>query len=82
MTRIEEIREIRAKIKRYEDAIEEAVINGASSATISSGGASNSYTRYSLADMRAIVVQLKRRLYGLLTMRPTPYRRTSPNFQM
>ena len=82
MTRSEEIEKLREKIRLYEAAVEEAVINGASSASISSGGASNSYTRYSLADMRAIIADLRRKLYQLIAGRLTPYRRTSPNFQI
>lgn len=77
--RLEKIKAIQKRIDECEDALFAAIKNGLSSATISSGGASQSYTRYSLRDLREYIAYLRRQLATLVT--GGTKRRTSPDFR-
>lgn len=69
---------INARIRSYRAALDQAILSGASSASISTGGNSQSYTRYSLADIRAEIASLERAKRLILNSGRS--RRTSPDF--
>lgn len=71
---------LRAYIRRCRVALMDAAASGASSASVSTGGNSQSYTRYSLADLEALIAQLERQYRYLISGR-SGGRRTSPDFR-
>ena len=78
MSRRQRIKELRERIATVRKAIAGAVASGVQSATIASAGNSQSYTRFSLADLRRELRDLERELATLL--RRGPIRRTCPDF--
>ena len=79
MTRIQRIKELKARIAAVRKAIAEAVEAGVSSATLASAGNSQSYTRLSLAELRAELRDLQRELATVVQR--GPIRRTCPDFR-
>ena len=68
---------IRRRLKVYRKALDDAVASGVSSATLSSGGSSQSYTRMSVSDLEKAIAVLERDLARLTA---GPFRRVAPNF--
>ena len=72
-------KEIEERIRVLRDALQEALASGVSSASISGAGNSQSYTRVSVADLRAEITRLERERFVVQTS--NVYRRTSPDFE-
>jgi len=71
------VRNINAQLRQLRTALKDAVAAGMQSATISSGGASQSYTRMPLADVRQTIADLERAKAELLA---GSRRGIAPNF--
>ena len=78
--RTAEIQRTKERIAAVEAAIDECVKSGAQSASLSSAGNSQSYTRLSLAELRAELARLSRKLRVLTTGSPIRRFRQYPNF--
>ena len=76
-----EIKRTRERIAAVEAAIEECVTAGVQSASLSSAGNAQSYTRLSLAELRAELARLCRKLRILLGGTPLSRYRIYPDFQ-
>ena len=74
----EKIKLLSRRIRELEDALFNAALSGAKSASISSGGAAQSYTRYSIDELQRMLTMLKRELAQAITGKSN--RRTAPNF--
>ena len=69
---------INRKIRAYRKALDEAVSSGAKSATISAGGNSQSYSRFDLKDIQAMIDRLETQKAVIL--RGGSNRRIAPDF--
>ncbi len=69
---------INRKIRSYRKAIDEAISSGAKSATISSGGNSQSYSRMEISDIQAMIDRLEAQKAVIL--RGGSNRRVAPDF--
>lgn len=78
--RTAEIKRTKERIAAVEEAIDECVKSGAQSASVSSAGNSQSYTRLSLAELRAELARLSRKLRILTTGSPLRRFRQYPDF--
>lgn len=69
---------INQRLRAYRTAYDDAVKSGVSSASVSSGGASQSYTRMSLDDIAKAIARMEVDKARLLA--GNGRRRTAPNF--
>lgn len=69
---------LRKQIAELEAALQEALTGGVASATMSSSGASQSYTRWRPAELRDEIARKRRLLARLIT--GSGKRRTEPDF--
>lgn len=75
------IAKTKERIAAIEAAIDECIESGTQSASLSSAGNSQSYTRLSLAELRAELARLSRKLRILTTGSPLRRFRQYPNFR-
>lgn len=78
--RTAKIARVKERIAAVEAAIDECVASGTASASLSSAGNAQSYTRLSLADLRSELARLTRKLRILLTGSPLRRFRQYPDF--
>ena len=70
---------INRKIRQYRKALDEMILTGARSATISTGGNSQSYTRFDLADIETEITRLEAQK-AVILRGGRGYRRVAPDF--
>lgn len=56
------VKEIKSRIHALRNALQEALVSGVQSASISQGGASQSYTRVSVSELRKEITRLEAEL--------------------
>ena len=74
------IREVRRRIRELRTALQELLVSGVSSASLSQGGASQAFTRISAGDLRLEIARLSRELEAL--KRGGALRVLSPDFEI
>ena len=70
---------INRKIRHYRKALDEMILSGARSATISTGGNSQSYTRFDIADIETEITRLEAQK-AVILRGGRGYRRVAPDF--
>jgi hypothetical protein len=70
---------INRRIRKYRKVLDEAITSGAKSASLSTGGNSQSYTRYSLDDITKMISALEMQKRAILGRGAA--RRIAPDFE-
>lgn len=73
-------KEIKSRIRALRTALQDALVSGVQSASISQGGASQSYTRLSVSDIRKKITRLEAELATI--RRAGRSRMLSPDFRI
>lgn len=79
-TKRAQVRAINEQIRALRKALMDALESGAVSASISSAGNAQSYTRFSPSEYRRQIADLERMKFAIITGTTAGRRRTSPDF--